>query len=106
MTRWDGRRASRGIICGSRPGTAGPSSAGLREVNFRCTVSGAYRRFSLTPAQDETFVEIEGGVAPLGLQGRIMKAACPLFFKRWLVALVEALPKVVAGRKGVSPKQG
>ena len=58
------------------------------------------------PAQDETFVEIEGGVAPLGLQGRVMKAACPLFFKRWLVALVEALPKVVAGRNGVSPKQG
>ena len=57
------------------------------------------------PAQDETFVEIEGGVAPLGLQGRVMTSGA-LFFKRWLVALVEALPKVVAGRNGVSPKQG
>ena len=35
-----------------------------------------------------------------------MKAACPLFFKRWLVVLVEALPKVVAGRKGGFTEQG
>jgi hypothetical protein len=76
----------------------------LREVNFRCTVSGAYTRFSLTPAQDDTFVEIEGGVAPIGLQGRIMKAAGPIFFKRWLGELLEALPKVVTGSKEEPPK--
>lgn len=71
----------------------------LRQVNFRCTLTGTFTRFSLTPAQDNTFVEIEGGVEPTGVRGRIAKAASPVFFKRWLGDLLEALPKVVAGMK-------
>jgi hypothetical protein len=71
----------------------------LRQVNFRCTMTGTFTRFSLTPAQDDTFVEIEGGVDPIGVRGRLAKAAGPMFFKRWLGDLLEALPKVVAGMK-------
>jgi uncharacterized protein YndB with AHSA1/START domain len=68
----------------------------LHEVNFRCTVTGTYTRFSLTPAQDDTFVEIEGGVVPVGLTGRVAKRVSPLFFPRWLRDLLDALPEVVA----------
>ncbi len=68
----------------------------LREVNFRCTVTGSYARFSLTPAQDETFVEIESGVLPIGVPGQIAKRMSPLYVPRWLRKLLDALPQVVA----------
>ena len=71
----------------------------MKEVNFRCTVTGTYTRFALTPAQDDTFVELEAGVAPIGLRGRVLKAMGPLIFQRWLADLLDALPKVVARRK-------
>jgi uncharacterized protein YndB with AHSA1/START domain len=71
----------------------------LRQVNFRCTATGTYTRFSLTPAQESTFVEIEGGVDPISVRGRLAKAASPMFFKRWLGELLDALPKVVARMK-------
>ena len=31
----------------------------LKECHFSCTATGTYTRFALTPAQDDTFVEIE-----------------------------------------------
>jgi uncharacterized protein YndB with AHSA1/START domain len=68
----------------------------LKEVNFRCTATGTYTRFALTPAQDDTFVEIEGGVIPIGVRGRVAKTMSPLFFPGWLRDLLDALPKVVA----------
>jgi hypothetical protein len=71
----------------------------LHQVNFRCTMTGSYTRFSLTPAQDDTFVEIEGGVVPVGIKGQIAKAASPLYFKRWLGSLLERLPAAVAKAK-------
>ncbi len=48
----------------------------LKEAHFRCTVSGSYARFALTPAQDETFVEAEVGMLPPNLRWR---AAQPVF---------------------------
>lgn len=71
----------------------------MKEVNFRCTASGTYTRFVLTPAQEDTFVEVEAGVAPIGIHGRIMQAAGPLFFRRWLGDLLDALPQVVLRTK-------
>ena len=68
----------------------------LREVNFRCTATGTYTRFALTPAQDDTFVEIEGGVDPISLKGRVAKVMAPVFFKGWLRDLLDALPEAVA----------
>jgi Polyketide cyclase / dehydrase and lipid transport len=67
----------------------------VKQVNFRCTVTGTFTRFSLTPAQDDTFVELEAGIVPIGLQGRILKVAQPLYFSRWLADLLDALPAVV-----------
>ncbi len=71
----------------------------MHEVNFRCTVTGTYMRFALTPAQDDTFVELESGVLPVGLKGRFARIMSPLFFQRWLGDLLDALPRAVARRK-------
>ena len=38
--------------------------AELKEAQFRCTMTGTWARFTLTPAQDETFVEMEAGIDP------------------------------------------
>jgi hypothetical protein len=38
-------------------------------------------------------------VDPIGLKGRLAKAFSPVFFKRWLEDLLEALPGAVARRK-------
>jgi uncharacterized protein YndB with AHSA1/START domain len=70
----------------------------LHEVNFRCTATGTYTRFSLTPAQEDTFVEVEGGVVPNSLTGQVARRMTPLFFPRWLRDLLDALPEVVAQR--------
>ena len=71
----------------------------LREVNFRCTVTGSYMRFSLTPAQDDTFVELESGFLPIGMPGRIAKRISPLYVPRWLRKLMDALPGVVSEKQ-------
>jgi uncharacterized protein YndB with AHSA1/START domain len=71
----------------------------LKEVNFRCTVTGTYTRFALTPAQDDTFVELETGVDPIGIRGRVVQVMGPLFFQRWMGDLLEALPTAVASTK-------
>jgi Polyketide cyclase / dehydrase and lipid transport len=67
----------------------------LKEAHFRCTVTGTYTRFSLTPAQDDTFVQIEAGVDPTGVQGRLMRVTEPLWMNRWLRELLDALPEAV-----------
>jgi len=56
-------------------------------------------RFSLTPAQDETFVQLESGILPIGRQGRIARRISPLYVPRWLRKLMDALPGVVAERR-------
>jgi hypothetical protein len=71
----------------------------LKEVNFRCTVTGTYTRFGLTPAQNDTFVEIEAGVNPISVRGRVAKVMGPLFFQRWLAELLEELPKAIEKTK-------
>jgi hypothetical protein len=67
----------------------------LKECHFRCTKTGSYTRFALTPAQDDTFVEIEAGVDPTDMQGRILRATSTLWMNRWLRDLLEALPEAV-----------
>lgn len=71
----------------------------LKEAHFRCTVTGAYTRFSLTPARDDTFVELEVGMLPTRPRWRVAKAAAGPFFRRWIRDLLEALPDAVARRR-------
>ena len=41
----------------------------LKEARFRCTASGSWARFTLTPAQGETYVELESGMDPTSFAG-------------------------------------
>jgi hypothetical protein len=71
----------------------------LKEVHYRCTATGTYTRFALTPAQEDTFVEIEAGIDPANRRWRLAKTVMPTrFFHRWLGDLLDALPRVVAGK--------
>jgi len=67
----------------------------LKEAHFRCTVSGSYARFAVTPAQDQTSLEIEAGMLPPNLRWRLAKAMSRLYFIRWLREVLDALPRVV-----------
>jgi uncharacterized protein YndB with AHSA1/START domain len=67
----------------------------LKEARFRCTVSGSWARFTLTPAQGETYVELESGIDPTTLRWRLMNAMSGRFLKDWIVKVLDALPKEV-----------
>jgi uncharacterized protein YndB with AHSA1/START domain len=68
----------------------------MKEVQFRCTRTGTYTRFAVTPAQDDTFVEIEAGMDPTSKRWKVAKAVMPRrFFQNWLGDLLDALPEAV-----------
>jgi hypothetical protein len=70
----------------------------LRECQFRCTMTGTYARFQLTPAQDDTYVELEVGMDPTSWQWKLAAPMFGLQFKRWLLAVLDALPDAVESR--------
>ena len=74
----------------------------LKEARFRCTVSGSWASFSLTPAQGQTFVEAQTGIEPTTLRWRVMKAMSGSFLKDWIVKVVDALPEEVIARRGAT----
>jgi hypothetical protein len=69
----------------------------LKEASFRCNMTGTWARFSLTPAQGQTFVEAESGMDPTKWRYRVMNNA--FFLKDWIVKVVDALPKEVIARR-------
>ena len=71
----------------------------LKEARFRCTVSGTWAHFKVTPAQEETFVELETGMDPTRLRWRLVKATSGSFFKGWILDVLDALPKEVDARR-------
>jgi uncharacterized protein YndB with AHSA1/START domain len=71
----------------------------LKEARFRCTLSGSWARFTLTPAQGETYVELESGIDPTTLRWRLMNAMGSRFLKDWIVKVLDALPGEVAARR-------
>jgi hypothetical protein len=75
----------------------------LKEAHFRCTLTGTYTKFSLTPAADDTFVEIEAGMLPPNRRWKALKPASKLFFRGWLRDLLDALPAAIARRKSANP---
>jgi hypothetical protein len=72
----------------------------LREARFRCTKTGTWAHFSLTPAQSDTFVELETGMDPTRFRWRLMKAISGSYFKGWILDVLEALPREVLARRG------
>jgi len=71
----------------------------LKEARFRCTASGSWARFTLTPAQGETYVELESGMDPTKLRWRLMNTMSGRFLKDWIVKVLDALPKEVLARR-------
>ena len=69
----------------------------LKEARFRCELTGTWARFSLTPAQGQTFVEAESGMDPKTFRWRLMNNA--FFLKQWIVKVLDALPKEVVARR-------
>jgi uncharacterized protein YndB with AHSA1/START domain len=74
----------------------------LKEAQFRCTMTGTYARFQLTPAQENTFVELEVGMDPTSWQWKLAQPVFSLQFKRWLMSVLDALPGAVEERVGVT----
>jgi hypothetical protein len=70
----------------------------LKEAKFRCTMTGTYARFQLTPAQDDTFVEMEVGMDPTSWRWKLASPVFGLQFKRWVFAVLDALPGAVQHR--------
>jgi hypothetical protein len=65
----------------------------LKEARFRCTLTGSYASFSLTPARDETFVEVETGMDPTRLRFHLLAAMSRAHSKRWLRDVLDELPR-------------
>jgi uncharacterized protein YndB with AHSA1/START domain len=70
----------------------------LKEAQFRCQVSGAYARFSLTPAQDDTYVELETGMDPTSMKWRVAEPIFALRSKRWVFDVLDRLPEAIRSR--------
>ena len=71
----------------------------LKEARFRCNTSGSWARFTLTPAQGETYVELESGMDPTTLRWRLMNAMGGRMLKDWIVKVLDALPGEVDARR-------
>jgi len=76
--------------------------AELKEAQFRCTMTGTWARFTLTPAQDNTFVQMEAGIDPASWRWRIAEPFLSLQYKRWLIDVLDALPDAIQARVGAS----
>jgi uncharacterized protein YndB with AHSA1/START domain len=72
----------------------------LKEARFRCAASGAWAQFTLTPAQNDTYVELESGMEPTNLKWRIAQPFFNHQYKRWLLDVLDALPDAIKTRPG------
>jgi hypothetical protein len=72
----------------------------LREIRMSCQQTGMYAHWWLTAAQDGTFIELEMGMEPLGLRGRIMDSAIGrIYFRKWSEQSLDALDKASRERR-------
>jgi uncharacterized protein YndB with AHSA1/START domain len=75
----------------------------LREIKMRCTQTGTYVRFLLTPAQGDTFAEIDIGLEPSGFMVRAFDAALgKRYCKRWTEDAIDGLRAAVDKRVGAT----
>ena len=64
----------------------------LREIRMSCELTGAYADWSLTEAQDGTFVNLEMGMQPKRLGDRLMDTTVGRrYFRRWSQESLKAL---------------
>jgi uncharacterized protein YndB with AHSA1/START domain len=67
------------------------------ELSLRCTQTGLYARFLMTPVQDGTFVEGELGVEP---QSAVERLVAPVFIRRWIAQSLEGLRRAAGEHPG------
>ena len=66
-----------------------------RQLRVRCTETGMYAHFMLTPAQEGTFVDGELGIeAPL-----YFRPLAPAFVRRWISQSLEGLRRAASARR-------
>jgi hypothetical protein len=69
----------------------------LRELRMSCRLTGMYAHWTLTAAQDGTFVDLEMGMEPRRLRDRLSDAAIGrAYFRRWSEKSLNGLREAVS----------
>jgi hypothetical protein len=64
----------------------------LHEIRTRCLDTGMFAAWRFTEARDETFVDVEMGMDPIGVGRRLFDAVAGRpYFRRWLEQSIEQL---------------
>ncbi len=64
----------------------------LREIRMSCQLTGTFAHWTLTAAQDGTFVDLEMGMEPTRLRYRLMDATIgQRYFRKWSEESLNAL---------------
>lgn len=71
----------------------------LRQITLRCTASGYYSRWLLTPARDQTFADVEIGVEPTSLRQRVIAPLGKRWFRRMADESIDGLRGALAQRE-------
>jgi uncharacterized protein YndB with AHSA1/START domain len=68
----------------------------MREIGLRCTDTGTYVRFLLTPARDDTFAEVDIGMEPASFMARTFDSTVGRrYCKRWAQDALDGLRDAV-----------
>lgn len=71
----------------------------LRQLRMSCQLTGMYADWTLTAAQDGTFVELELGMEPRSMRLRAFDAALGRrYFRKWSEESIAALHEVARNR--------
>jgi uncharacterized protein YndB with AHSA1/START domain len=71
----------------------------LREIRMSCQLTGAFAHWTLTAAQDGTFVDLEMGMEPTRLRYRLMDATVgQRYFRMWSEESLDALREAARDR--------
>jgi hypothetical protein len=71
----------------------------LREIRMSCQLTGMFAHWTLTSAQNGTFVDLEMGIEPKRLRDRLSDVAIGrAYFRRWSETSLEALRDAARGR--------
>ena len=67
------------------------------ELSLRCTQTGLYARFLLTPVRGGTFVDGELGIEAENFADRLV---APIFIRRWIAQSLEGLRRAASQQPG------
>jgi hypothetical protein len=71
----------------------------LREIRMSCQLTGAFAHWTLTAAQDGTFVDLEMGMEPQRLRYRLMDATIGhRYFRKWSEESLDGLREAANDR--------